>query len=91
MHLKFFVSVVLTTAFIFLANFALTEAVDANDHLSEIATNFISKYKKASIREVFPGEWLDHTLGAIFVSAKAGVKSAQTARKLLTDTRFDKR
>lgn len=56
----------------------------------EIARNYIAKYKKSSILRVFPGEWLDRTLDAIYKAAALGVKSAQTARKLLTSNEYNK-
>lgn len=50
----------------------------------------ISKYRKASVREEFPGQYLDKTWETIVSEANKGIKSAQTARKLLTDGRFNK-
>lgn len=59
----------------------------ANDNLTEVADNFISRCRKASIRSEFPGELLSETLG--------NIKKGKTARhkkawKLLNDNRFKK-
>jgi hypothetical protein len=39
---------------------------------------------------VFPGQLLDLLVDDVLEAAKAGNRSAQTARKLLFDTRFRK-
>lgn len=62
-------------------------ACDAGDNLGEIANNFISRCRKASIRQVFPGEHYDDRLGEI---RSCGAKSCKTAWKLLNDGRFKK-
>lgn len=62
-------------------------ACDANDNLGEVATNFISRCRKASIRQVFPGEHYDERLGEI---KDCGARSCKTAWKLLNDNRFKK-
>lgn len=60
---------------------------DANDNLGEIANNFISRCRKGSIRQVFPGEHYGDTLGEI---KDCGTASCKTAWKLLNDNRFKK-
>ncbi|MCF2530248.1 hypothetical protein [Yinghuangia soli] len=62
-------------------------ACDAGDNLGEVATNFISRCRKASIRQVFPGEHYGDKLGEI---RNCGAKSCKTAWKLLNDNRFKK-
>ncbi|MBD0743172.1 hypothetical protein [Streptomyces sp. CBMA152] len=59
----------------------------ANDNLGEIATNFISRCRKGSIRSVFPGQHYGDTLGYI---KGCGDASCKTAWKLLNDNRFKK-
>jgi hypothetical protein len=59
----------------------------ANDNLTEIADNFISRCRKASIRSEFPGELLPETLGNIKKGKSARHKKAW---KLLNDNRFKK-
>ena len=54
------------------------------------AGEIIADEKKGSINRVFPEQMRDLTFGEINKLAKAGNKIAQTARKLLTDKRFDK-
>ena len=54
------------------------------------AQDIISQSKKGSINRVFPGDMLGRTMDEITKLAKAGDKAAQTARKLLTDSRFNK-
>ena len=54
------------------------------------ATEAISRYKAASIRRVFPGQYMETTLDIIEADASAGIRPAQTALKLLFDKRFDK-
>ncbi len=54
------------------------------------ANQIISLSKRASIRDVFPGQYLDSTLDQIRDNAAAGDKAARTALKLLTDKRFSK-
>jgi hypothetical protein len=54
------------------------------------AEEIISKFKKGSIRQVFPAEYLQKTLAEIRRLAAAGDKAARTALKLLTDGRFNK-
>ncbi|MFK0232670.1 hypothetical protein [Streptomyces vinaceus] len=63
------------------------DACVAGENLGEIANNFISRCRKGSIRQVFPGEHLGDTLG--FVRG-CGLKSCNTAWKLLNDNRFKK-
>ncbi|MEV0093989.1 hypothetical protein [Streptomyces sp. NPDC050738] len=59
----------------------------ANDNLGEIANNFISRCRKASIRQVFPGQHYGDSLGYI---KGCGERSCNTAWKLLNDNRFTK-
>lgn len=54
------------------------------------AEEIISKYRKASVREVFPGELLTSTWEEIVAGANKGLKKYKTAKKLLTDGRFRK-
>ncbi len=54
------------------------------------AGDIIFREKKGSINRVFPGEMRDRTRGEINDLARQGDKAAQTARKLLTDKRFNK-
>lgn len=54
------------------------------------ADEVIARYKVGSIRRVFPGQYLHRTLDIIEDDAARGVRSAQTALKLLFDKRFDK-
>lgn len=54
------------------------------------AQDIISQSKKGSINRVFPSEMLGKTMEEINKLAKGGDKIAQTARKLLTDGRFNK-
>ena len=54
------------------------------------AGDIISKEKKGSINRVFPGEMRGKTRSEIDELAKEGNRAARTARKLLTDKRFDK-
>jgi hypothetical protein len=66
---------------------ARAAACVASDNLGEVATYFIGRCRKASIREVFPGEFLNETLGNIQAGSTAKHK---TAWKLLNDGRFAK-
>jgi hypothetical protein len=54
------------------------------------ANDIISKRRKAGVRGVFPGEYLNKTYKQIKKEAKAGKKKARTAKKLLEDGRFKK-
>ena len=54
------------------------------------ADEAIGRYKVGSVRRVFPGQYLHSTLDIIEEEAAQGVRSAQTALKLLFDKRFDK-
>lgn len=51
---------------------------------------FIAQNCKASVLRVFPGQLLDVMVDDVLEAAKAGDRAAQTARKLLFDTRFRK-
>ncbi|MEV6548558.1 hypothetical protein AB0M57_07565 [Streptomyces sp. NPDC051597] len=63
------------------------DACAANDNLGEIANNFISRCRKASIRQVFPGQHYGDSLGHI---KDCRDSSCKTAWKLLNDNRFKK-
>jgi RHS repeat-associated protein len=56
----------------------------------EKARDIIAKEKKGAINREFPKEWEDKTLDEIDEAARMGDKSAQKAKKLLNDHRFDK-
>lgn len=64
-----------------------SDACVASENLGEIANNFISRCCKGSIRQAFPGEHYGDSLGSI---RGCGLKSCQTAWKLLNDNRFKK-
>jgi hypothetical protein len=51
---------------------------------------FIAQNCKASVLRVFPAEFLDLPVDDVLEAAKAGSRAAQSARKLLFDTRFRK-
>jgi hypothetical protein len=51
---------------------------------------FIAQNCKASVLRVFPGQLLDVLVDDVLDAAKSGDRAAQTARKLLFDTRFRK-
>ena len=55
------------------------------------AGDIISERKKGKINQEFPAEWRDATMDEIEQAAKRGDKSAQKAKKLLKDKRFDKK
>jgi hypothetical protein len=57
---------------------------------SPTAGEIISQSKRGGINRVFPEEMRGKTMEEITKLAKQGDKVAQTARKLLTDKRFDK-
>lgn len=65
----------------------LGDACAANDNLGEIATNFISRCRKGSIRSVFPGQHYGDTLGYL---KGCRLSTCNTAWKLLNDNRFKK-
>ena len=72
-------------------NLSAQAVVDCNAssavNLSMIADSFISKCRKASIRQVFPGQHYSDTV----LSIKNGSSASQkTAWKLLNDNRFKK-
>ena len=54
------------------------------------ADEIIGDEKKATIRRVFPAEYLRHTYDEIAAAAQGGSLGAKTAKKLLGSTRFDK-
>jgi hypothetical protein len=81
------------------AGILFNEAADDSDQAEEAqdertAGEIISADKKGSINRRFPGEMVDKTLAEIDAIArgsdKAAARAAKTARKLLTDRRFDK-
>ena len=51
---------------------------------------FIAQHCKVSVLRVFPGQLLDVLVDDVLDAAKSGDRAAQTARKLLFDTRFRK-
>ncbi|TFW45531.1 hypothetical protein [Bacillus sp. 005/A4HT-01/001] len=59
-------------------------------HHKMTANEYISKNRKASIRNKFPTEYLNKTIDQINKDASKGIKKAKTAKKLLTDNRFKK-
>lgn len=65
----------------------LYDACAANESLGEIATNFISRCRRGSIRQVFPGQHYGDTLGYLKGCRES---SCNTAWKLLNDNRFKK-
>jgi hypothetical protein len=58
--------------------------------LQKTAREILSKEIRGSVHRRFPSQWLDSTLAEILRAATRGDKSAQTAWKLLTDSRFKK-
>ena len=54
------------------------------------ASEFISKFRKASVRREFPSQMLEKTVLEIQALARSGSRVAKTAWKLLTDGRFKK-
>lgn len=54
------------------------------------ARQIIQDEKKSRILRVFPAKWLNSTYDEILKAAKEGDPSAQVAKKLLDDGRFDK-
>jgi len=54
------------------------------------AGQVINDDKKGGINSQFPTEYKDKTPDQIYKDAKAGVKKAQTAKKLLDSTEYDK-
>ncbi|MEU8137685.1 hypothetical protein [Streptodolium elevatio] len=60
---------------------------DARDNLGEIANNFISRCRKAGIRQRFPGQHYGDTLGYL---KQCRTDSCNTAWKLLQDGRWKK-
>ncbi|KAI8873412.1 hypothetical protein GQ42DRAFT_160568 [Ramicandelaber brevisporus] len=59
----------------------------ASENPRETATSFISRCRKAGIRQVFPAQHYNNTLGDIKNCASGTCK---TAWKLLNDNRFKK-
>eukprot|EP01012_Entosiphon_sulcatum_P009528 TRINITY_DN15383_c0_g1_i1.p2 TRINITY_DN15383_c0_g1~~TRINITY_DN15383_c0_g1_i1.p2 ORF type:complete len:107 (-),score=28.59 TRINITY_DN15383_c0_g1_i1:62-355(-) len=59
-------------------------------YTAKTAGDIIGETKKGSINREFPEEWRNKTPEEIEKAAKSGDKSAQKAKKLLNDKRFDK-
>jgi hypothetical protein len=53
-------------------------------------SDFIAQNCNGSVLRVFPGEYLDQTVGQVLKDAQGGVASARTAKKLLFDNRYRK-
>jgi hypothetical protein len=72
-----------------LSRYLVAQAADcvASNNLGDIADSFISRCRKGSIRQAYPGELLNETLGNIKAGSAANYK---TAWKLLNDNRFVK-
>lgn len=72
-----------------LSDYLVAQAADcvASNNLGDIADSFISRCRKGSIRQEFPGELLKETLGNIKAGSAANYKKAW---KLLNDSRFAK-
>jgi len=62
----------------------------SNNDQNKTARDIISEKKKAAINHEFPGEYFDKTLAEIERDARQGVENAKKAKKLLTDSRFNK-
>ena len=62
----------------------------SNNDKNRTARDIIGKEKKGAINREFPGEYFDKTMAEIERDAKQNIQNAKTARKLLTDKRFDK-
>jgi hypothetical protein len=60
-------------------------------YTTKTAQDIISEKKLGSINKVFPGQWLDKTLEEIQKAADDGDASARSAKKLLTNTEYDKK
>lgn len=54
------------------------------------AAQIIAKFKRGSVMEVFPGEFLNVKFNEVEALARQGVRAAQTAYKLLKQTRFNR-
>ena len=64
--------------------------VNDPQHRNMTADQIISQFKKGSVRSAFPGQFLQKTFNEIDSLAKSGDDAAQTARKLLTDSAYNK-
>ncbi len=62
-----------------------------NERNKKKANEIIAEEKKGGINREFPDEWRNSTLEEIERAARRGDKSAQKAKKLLNDKRFDKK
>jgi RHS repeat-associated protein len=66
------------------------QAQTALQRLGQTASQIIAAECKASVNARFPGQFLNSTLAQITQAAQAGDRAAQTALKLLTNSRFKK-
>ncbi len=57
---------------------------------SRSAAQIINDDKQGRINSEFPAEWHDKTPDEIYRAAKAGVRTARTAKKLLDSREYDK-
>lgn len=62
----------------------------SNNDQNKTARDIIAEKKKASIHREFPGDYFDKTLTEIERDAKQNVDNAKKAKKLLTDSRYNK-
>jgi hypothetical protein len=62
----------------------------ARARLQKTAREVLAQECIGKILRVFPSQWLNQTLAEILQAAQKGDKSAQTAWKLLNDSRFKK-
>jgi hypothetical protein len=62
----------------------------AGPRLQKTAREVLAQECIGRILRVFPSQWLDQPLAEILEAAQTGNKSAQTAWKLLNDSRFKK-
>ncbi len=67
-----------------------TAAQKALARLQQKASDIIAQKCKGSVNSQFPAQFRDSTLGQITRAARAGDRTAQTARKLLTRNKFRK-
>lgn len=67
-----------------------TQSCAYNDNLGEVAIYFMGRCCLGSVKNAFPSEYFNSTLGQILSDKKKGVKHAIDAYKLLNDGRFKK-
>lgn len=65
-------------------------AVSGGEEREPAASEILAAGNKGSINQVFPELFRNKTLGEIDELAKQGDRAARTAKKLLTDSMFDK-